>query len=141
MLAWPEMFPASNVVGVRLLRRLLWLALLRADVMAEVEPVLAGPLNDCMMAFVVTDATSAIEIVKGELELLRLLEHCQIGVSDNMVNWRCVHPHSETPMLWLMSMERQELWDEQFMEHSYRRAQFLRGQGPNPDSAQEGDKQ
>jgi hypothetical protein len=141
MLAWPEMFPASNVVGVRLLRRLLWLSLLRADVMTEVEPILAGHLNDCVMAFLVTDATAAVEIVKGELELLRLSDYCQVGVSDDMVNWRCVQPHSDTPMLWLMSMERQELWEERFKEQSYRRAQFLGGRGPNPDSAQEGDKQ
>jgi hypothetical protein len=140
MLALPEMFPAGNVWVTHVLRRLLWLALLRADLMTEAEPGGIGPLNDCVMPFIVTDGTAAVEIIKEELEQIRLLDYCQIGVSDDGVNWHGVHPHSDTPMLWLMSMERQELWLEQFKKQSERRGQFLRGQGPNPDSAQEGGK-
>ena len=141
MAALPEMFPAGNVWVTHVLRRLLWLALLRADLMTEVEPPAAGPLNDCVMAFLVTDGTAAVEIINEELEQIRLLNHCKIGITDDGVKWHGVYPDSDTPMLWLMSMERQELWAEQFTKQCERRLQFLRGQGPNPDSTQEGGKQ
>jgi hypothetical protein len=38
-------------------------------------------------------------------------------------------------------MERQELWAEKYKNQLERREQSLGGQGPNPDSAQEGGKQ
>jgi hypothetical protein len=141
MSALPEIFPAGNVWVTHVLRRLLWLALLRADLMTEAEPPAAGPLNDCVMAFLVTDGTAAVEIIKQELEQIRFLNYCQIGITDDMVKWHGVYPHSDIPMLWLMSMERQELWAEQYAKKLERLAQFLRGEGLNPDNAQEGDKQ
>ena len=141
MSALPEIFPVGNVWVTRVLRRLLWLALLRADLMTKAAPPTAGPLNDCVMAFLVTDGTAAVEIIKEELEQISILRYCQIGITYDLVKWHGVYPHSDTPVLWLMSMERQELWSEQYQKQLERLDQFPRGQGPNPDSAQEGDKQ
>ena len=99
MLAIPEEFPPNNLIGRRLLWRLLWLALSRDTLMSEAEPVATGLLNDCILAFAVHDAAAAIETIKGELEQLRLLNVCQICVLEGD-DWRCVHPSSETPVLW-----------------------------------------
>ena len=75
-----------------------------------------------------TSAAAAVEVVKEELERLHFLNYCQIGITDDGVNWHAVHPHSDTPLVWLMSMERQELWAEQYQKKMARLAQFLRGE-------------
>jgi hypothetical protein len=90
MLALEELFPTDNVWVTHVLRRLLWLALLRAKVMTEAKPGVLGPFNDCVMVFDVTDGTAAVEIIKEELEQFQLLNYCQIGIADDGVNWQCV---------------------------------------------------
>ena len=53
----------------------------------------------------------------------------------------CRSLNDVVPGLGVACMERQELWAEKYKNQLERREQSLGGQGPNPDSAQEGGKQ
>jgi len=141
MLLLTEMLPLQNVWAAYALRRLLWLALLRAGVMSDIEPGAVGPLNDCVMAFIVTDAKAAIEILKTELGQLHILDYCQIGISDDGHQWEGVYPNPGTRMAWAMSMERQELFVQHFKEKMRRQVKLLGGAADEPKRREQGDSQ
>ena len=107
-----ETYPRDNWIGAMLLRRLLELTLLRAELISEAMESCAGPLNDCMMFFCVRDQAAAIEAIKEELIRLRMLPHSQIAILDG-ASWRCIHPSGNTRMEWLMDIERYEAYAEQ----------------------------
>jgi hypothetical protein len=107
-----EIYPRDNWIGAALLRRLLELTLLRAELIGEDMESCAGPLNDCVLFFHVLEQTAAVEAIKAELIRLRMLPYCQIAIPDG-ANWRCVHPSHNTRMEWLLDIERHEAYAEQ----------------------------
>jgi hypothetical protein len=109
-------YPANNWSGSRLLWRMLQLAFLRDGIECLRPAGFSGPLNDSCHIFFVGDRESAIQTIKAELEVVKLLPFCQIGVLDGD-DWRCVYPSPEVKLEWLLDSERQELYSSQ-VHHS-----------------------
>jgi hypothetical protein len=108
-------FPADNWIGTILLFRLVELALLR-DGIEKLAPLgVNGPLNDCVITILAGDREAAIKTIKAELEAAKLLSFCQIAVSDGRAA-RCIYPSPEVKMAWLLDIERQELYSDQFRQ-------------------------
>ena len=106
-------FPGDNQIGGMLLLRLLRLAFLRDGIGILSPPGRVGPLNDCILTFVVEDHEAAIKTIKAELKSVLLLECCQIGIGAGDGSFRCIYPSPKVNMRWLLDQERQELFTSQ----------------------------
>jgi hypothetical protein len=105
----PGIRPPNNYTGTLLLSRLLKLALGSAGLIQGEECCGAsGELNDCIVMVQVTDEDAAIELIKSELDKVRLLSSCQIGVRRDR-EWVCIYPSPNVRMAWLLDDERRGL--------------------------------
>jgi hypothetical protein len=104
--------PDNNWIGSLLLLRLLDVALQRDENQTLQPPGASGFLNDCILTFSAIDREEAVKTIMAELEWLKLLPSCQIGVLDGGC-LRCVHPSPEVKMEWLLDTERHEFFIKQ----------------------------